>query len=624
MPELGRDVRVKVVEDRARLGRAGDLIVLLDERLELRGADGVGPLDVDVRVDARREVVAVALLEEVAPAARLPRAHVAPDGAEDDDDAARHVLAAVVAGALDDGLRVRVAHAEPLARAAVAEELAAGRAVQARVADDRALGRREGGVLAGDDADAAAVQALADVVVGVAAHLEVEAIEAEGAERLARAAREDKVDRALPPLVAVRLGDGAGDPRRPRAVDVADVALDDDVLVVVDGGLDVVARQQLVVERPLLRVRVRQLGRPGAVGAHVGHVLDEGEVERRRLVQRLGRVGALLQQVGAPHQLREARVAHRRHLAAHLGRRKVEEVVHVEGRADELLAQLLLLRRHADGAVVGVADARGDAADGDHRDRAEAELVGAEQRAEHHVVARLQPAVDAQHDAVAQLVEHERLVRLGEAELPRPARVLDRGERRRAGAAVVAADLDDVGVGLGDARRDGADADLPDELDRDLGGRVDLVEVVDELREVLDRVDVVVRRRRDEHDALLARADRRDVLVDLGAGQLAALARLGALRHLDLDLLGRHQVGGRHAEAARRDLLDLGERRVAVAHAAQVREGRRVPRLVGVRDGRPAQLVLTALARVGAAAGAVDADGERLVRLARQRTERHA
>ena len=60
VPELGRDVRVKVVEDRARLGRAGRVEVLLDERLELRGADGVGPLDVDVRVDARREVVAVA------------------------------------------------------------------------------------------------------------------------------------------------------------------------------------------------------------------------------------------------------------------------------------------------------------------------------------------------------------------------------------------------------------------------------------------------------------------------------------------------------------------------------------------------------------------------------------
>ena len=55
--------------------------------------------------------------------------------------------------------------------------------------------------------------------------------------------------------------------------------------------------------------------------------------------------------------------------------------------------------------------------------------------------------------------------------------------------------LDDVGVGLGDAGRDGPDADLGDELDGDAGVGVDGVEVVDELREVLDGVDVVVGRR---------------------------------------------------------------------------------------------------------------------------------
>ena len=39
-------------------------------------------------------------------------AHVAADGAKRDHDAARHVLAAVVARALDHRLRVGVAHAE--------------------------------------------------------------------------------------------------------------------------------------------------------------------------------------------------------------------------------------------------------------------------------------------------------------------------------------------------------------------------------------------------------------------------------------------------------------------------------------------------------------------------------
>ena len=59
-------------------------------------------------------------------------------------------------------------------------------------------------------------------------------------------------------------------------------------------------------------------------------------------------------------------------------------------------------------------------------------------------------------------------MRLSEAELPRPARVLDRGERRGAGSAVVSRDLDHVGARLGDARGYGADANLPNQLHRHL------------------------------------------------------------------------------------------------------------------------------------------------------------
>ena len=58
-----------------------------------------------------------------------------------------------------------------------------------------------------------------------------------------------------------------------------------------------------------------------------------------------------------------------------------------------------------------------------------------------------------------------------------------------------------VGVRFRDACRDGADSDFGDELDADSGMRVDVLEVVDELLEILDRVDVVVRWRRDQADS---------------------------------------------------------------------------------------------------------------------------
>ena len=56
------------------------------------------------------------LVEHVGDAARHAGGEIAPGLADDDDDPAGHVFAAVVARPLDDGDRARIAHAETLAR----------------------------------------------------------------------------------------------------------------------------------------------------------------------------------------------------------------------------------------------------------------------------------------------------------------------------------------------------------------------------------------------------------------------------------------------------------------------------------------------------------------------------
>ena len=228
-----------------------------------------------------------------------------------------------------------------------------------------------------------------------------------------------------------------------------------------------------------------------------------------------------------------------------------------------------------------------------------------EQRRHHDVASRLEPAVDADAHPVAQVVLDEGLLGVGETELPRHAGVLDRRQRRRTGAAVAARDLHHVGERLHDAGGDGADAVLGDELHRHLGQRVDLLEVVDELGEVLDRVDVVVRRRRDQPDPRLRVAQARDLAAHLVARQLTALPRLRSLGDLDVELVRERAVLGRHPEPARRDLLDA---RVAVPL-----------RPPGPVAGR----VLAALAAVALAPEHVHRDRERLVRLRRQRAVRH-
>ena len=241
---------------------------------------------------------------------------------------------------------------------------------------------------------------------------------------------------------------------------------------------------------------------------------------------------------------------------AHLFGDEHEEVLDEFRLAAETLAQHRVLRRDTHGAGVEVADAHHDAARDHQRCGGETELLATEQRGDNDVAARLELAVDLHDDAVAKTVEQQRLLGLGEAELPRCARVLDGGQRGGTGATVVTGDQHDVGVCLGDTGRDGSDADLGDQLHVDAGLRVGVLQVVDQLSEILDRVDVVVRRRRDQPDARRGVPNLGHPRVHLVSRKLAALTGLGSLRHLDLDVGAVGQVVRGDTEASRRDLLD--------------------------------------------------------------------
>ena len=101
----------------------------------------------------------------------------------------------------------------------------------------------------------------------------------------------------------------------------------------------------------------------------------------------------------------------------------------------------------------------------------------------------------------AEIIEDQGLVRLGHAQLPRQAGALDARPAAGARASVVSRDGQVLRLGLDDAGGHHAHANLGDELHADAGPRVRRLQVVDQLGQVLDRVDVVVGRRADETDA---------------------------------------------------------------------------------------------------------------------------
>src|SRR5439155_18573910 len=123
-------------------------------------------------------------IEDVRHAAAHPGRKIPPRLSEHDHAAARHVLAAMVADALDHGVRPAVSDRESLARDAADVRLAARRAIQRDVADDDVLFRDKRRLPRRIDDDLPARQPFPDIVVRVALEAQGDAPRYEGAEAL--------------------------------------------------------------------------------------------------------------------------------------------------------------------------------------------------------------------------------------------------------------------------------------------------------------------------------------------------------------------------------------------------------------------------------------------------------
>ncbi len=207
-----------------------------------------------------------------------------------------------------------------------------------------------------------------------------------------------------------------------------------------------------------------------------------------------------------------------------------------------------------------------DAAHRDQRSRREAEFLGPEHAGDNHVAPRLQLAICLQLHAAAEVVEHEGLMRFRDPEFPGEPRMLDGSQGRSARASVVTRDQDLVGMSLRDPRRDRSHADFRHQLHTDFRGRIRVLEIEDQLRQVFDGINVVVRGWADQADAWGRHPGRGDHAIHLVTRKFAAFTRLGPLGDFDLDFVGIGEIPARDSEATARDLLDRRPLRVHVGH----------------------------------------------------------
>src|SRR5690606_21409150 len=167
------------------------------------------------------------LIEHIGDTARHARREVAAGLPDDHDNAAGHILAAMVAHTFDNRHRARVSHGKTLACHATEIALTFKRTIEHRIADDDGIFGNDTRVFRRTDDDATARKTLADIIIAVADQLERAAARQKRAEGLAsRTAKRNGDGVFRQTLVAEAFCHLAGKHSTGRTVNILDLHVD--------------------------------------------------------------------------------------------------------------------------------------------------------------------------------------------------------------------------------------------------------------------------------------------------------------------------------------------------------------------------------------------------------------
>ncbi len=265
-----------------------------------------------------------------------------------------------------------------------------------------------------------------------------------------------------------------------------------------------------------------------------------------------------LQEVCAPYQLIYAAYPELCHVFPQLLRNKAHKVHHILRFSPEALPQLRILGRHAYRAGIQVADTHHHTAHGHQGRCGKAEFFRAQYRRDRHIPAAHQLAVRLNADLISQAVHEQGLMGFRQSQFPGKARVMDGAPGSRSRAAVIAGDQDHLGPRLCHTCSHSSHSRFRHQLYRNPRVFIGVFQIVNQLRQILDGVNIVVGRRRDQPYPRRGVPCLGDPRVHLPRRQMAALTGLCPLGHLDLNLLGTDKIPGGHPETPRGHLLDGG------------------------------------------------------------------
>jgi hypothetical protein len=358
-------------------------------------------------------------------------------------------------------------------------------------------------------------------------------------------------------FLSIDLGDAMGKRSSKSAVGVGDLAFDVDRETLGKSWFCLI--DELIVESDVELVVLLANAVGSGTRTHLpGGLKDGGEIE----VSSLGSPELLvdLQHIRTTNHLVDGAEAKFGHVATKFFRNVVEEVNDLFRLAGKLGAELRVLGGDTNRASVHyghkinlvkkgkewqkltVTLPHHDASHSNEGSGSESPLLGTQETSDSDVATSSDLTVSLDGYSATEIIEDQGLVSFGETELPRKTSILDTSPPRGTCTTIVARNEDMVRLGLGDTAGDDTDANFRDELHGDTSAGVGALEVVDELLQVLDRVDVMVRRGRDETDASGGVTSASDGVGNLVTRKFTTLSGLSTLSHLNLKLIGVGEI----------------------------------------------------------------------------------
>ena len=240
---------------------------------------------------------------------------------------------------------------------------------------------------------------------------------------------------------------------------------------------------------------------------------------------------------------------------------KAHEVLHILRFSAESLTKLRILGSHTNRTGIQVADSHHHAAHSYKRCCCKTEFLCTEKCCNGNVPTAHQLTVCLDTYTVTKSVHDQCLMCFCKSKLPWKSCIMDGASWRCSCTSVISGDQNSLCSGLCNTGGYSTNTSLRNQLYGNIRIFICIFQVIDQLCKILDRVDIMMRRRGDQADSRCRMTGFCDPRIYLLCRKMSTFTRLCTLCHLDLDLFCRNQVTAGNTETSACYLFD---RRAAV------------------------------------------------------------